>query len=255
MSFKLLAIRPLDKCNPKFLKNLEENRIYKFYNDYIFQDSKGNEIIDFSQLIEVSNIKYESTAPINLYGDKINISAIVGKNGTGKSALVELFVASINQLSYSLLNYDEKRQLKTSADIKEIDIDENGKTIQCQIFYEYKNEYYYLQINHLTFSLYQIPNSVEFKLDNFFYSMIINYSLYAFNSSTIGDWIDELFHKNDSYQIPVVINPKREHKENGLSGIIDINNEQYLLQQRLLVNILKPVINENFSLRKMGNNG
>jgi hypothetical protein len=32
MSFKLLAIRPLDGCNPKFLKNLEENRIYQFYN-------------------------------------------------------------------------------------------------------------------------------------------------------------------------------------------------------------------------------
>ncbi|PWN61147.1 AAA family ATPase [Chryseobacterium viscerum] len=255
MSFKLLAIRPMKGCNPKFLKNLEEERIYKFYNDYIFQDAKGNEITDFSQVIQVSNIKYESTTPINLYGDKINISAIVGKNGSGKSALVELFIASINQLSYSLLKDEEKKQLKTSASLKKIDNDENGKNIRCQIFYEFKNEYYYLCVNDIKFNLYKLSNRVEFKLDDFFYSMITNYSLYAFNSLTIGDWIDELFHKNDSYQIPIVINPKREHRENGLSGIIDINNEQFLLQQRLLVNILKPVINENFSLRKMGDNG
>ena len=216
MSFKLLAIRPLKNCNTKFLKNLEENRIYKFYNDYTFQDAKENEITDFSQLIQVSNIKYESTTPINLYGDKINISAIVGKNGSGKSALVELFIASINQLSYSLLDGDETKQLKTSASLKKINNDENGKNIHCQIFYEYKDEYYNLDINDVTFNLSRIKDKVDFKLDNFFYSMIINYSLYAFNSSTIGDWIDELFHKNDSYQIPIVINPKRENRENGL---------------------------------------
>ncbi len=255
MSFKLLAIRPLENCNTKFLKNLEKNRIYKFYNDYEFQDSKGKEITDFSQLIDVSSINYKSSVPINLYGDRINISAIVGKNGSGKSAIVELFVASINQISYSLLNNDETRQLKTSAYLKKIDSDEDGKNIHCQIFYEFKNDYYCLCVDDTKFNLYNIFDKVEFKLDNFFYSMIINYSLYAFNSWNIGEWIDELFHKNDSYQIPIVINPKRESKDNGLAGIIDINNEQYLLQQRLLVNILKPTINESFSLRKMGDNG
>ncbi|MGH1517349.1 hypothetical protein [Chryseobacterium sp. JK1] len=255
MSFKLLAIRPLENCTTKFLKNLERNKIYKFYNDYEFQDAKENEIIDFSQLIEVSNIKYESTVPINLYGDKINISAIVGKNGSGKSAIVELFIACINQVSYSLLNYDKTKQLKTSAELKEIDSDADCKNIHCQIFYELKTEYYCLEVDGTSFNLYNISKKIDFHLDNFFYSMIINYSLYAFNSWYMGEWIDELFHKNDSYQIPVVINPKRESKDNGLAGIIDINNEQYLLQQRLLANILKPVSNENFSLRKMGDNG
>ncbi len=54
----------------------------------------------------------------------------------------------------------------------------------------------------------------------------------------MGDWIDNLFHKNDSYQIPIVITPKRERKNDGLAGIIDINNENYLLRQRLLSIIL-----------------
>ena len=88
MSFKLLAIRPLHKCNTNFRKNLEENRIYQFYNDYEFQDSNGNKITDFSKYIEVSKIRYNPIVPKNLFGDKISISAIVGKNGSGKSALV-----------------------------------------------------------------------------------------------------------------------------------------------------------------------
>ena len=47
-----------------------------------------------------------------------------------------------------------------------------------------------------------------------------------------------MFHKNDSYQIPIVINPKRESKDDGWAGIININTESYLLQQRLLSIIL-----------------
>ncbi|WP_278010605.1 AAA family ATPase [Flavobacterium gyeonganense] len=62
-----------------------------------------------------------------------------------------------------------------------------------------------------------------------------------------------MFHKNDSYQIPLVINPKRENKNSGYAGIIDINNEKYLLQQRLLSIILRPVIKNN-DFRKIGDN-
>ncbi|WP_375191132.1 hypothetical protein [Chryseobacterium sp.] len=106
MSFKLLAIRPLDGCNPKFLKNLEENRIYKFYNDYEFLDNDLKEITEFGKrnYKEVKQIKPKENfyVPKNLFDQgkiKINISAIVGKNGSGKSALVELFIAFINNLA------------------------------------------------------------------------------------------------------------------------------------------------------------
>lgn len=65
--------------------------------------------------------------------------------------------------------------------------------------------------------------------------MIINYSLYAYNSeilkgecSNSKSWIDGLFHKNDGYQTPVVITPMR------ISGNIDVNKEEYLSRQRLL---------------------
>jgi hypothetical protein len=44
MSFKLLAIRPLKGCSPRFLKNLEEDRIYKFYNDYSFFENEDRKV-------------------------------------------------------------------------------------------------------------------------------------------------------------------------------------------------------------------
>ncbi|MFL3662533.1 MAG: AAA family ATPase [Flavobacteriales bacterium] len=69
----------------------------------------------------------------------------------------------------------------------------------------------------------------------FFYSLVLNYSQYALNSKEIGDWIIELFHKNDGYQTPIVINPMRDE------GNFDINRENDLVKQRLLINILTPL--------------
>ncbi len=99
MSFKLLAIRPLKGCNEKFLKNLKPNQIYKFYDDYKFLDENGNEI---SNEDEVTSITFEPTIPDNFFGNEnlnIYVSAIVGKNGSGKSSLVELMYAAFYNLS------------------------------------------------------------------------------------------------------------------------------------------------------------
>ena len=53
------------------------------------------------------------------------------------------------------------------------------------------------------------------------------------NSENIGAWINPLFHKNDGYQTPVVIEPFRE------SGNIDVNRQEELAIQRLLSNLLE----------------
>lgn len=90
MSFKLLAIRPLNGCNKKFLKNLIPNQIYKFYNEYEFYI--GENKVENAINGDVVKIKYDpiSSLPENLYDigkTKINISAIVGKNGAEKAVL------------------------------------------------------------------------------------------------------------------------------------------------------------------------
>lgn len=144
MSFKLLAIRPLDGCNKKFLKNLIPNQIYKFYNEYEFYI--GENKVENAINGDVVKIKYDpiSSLPENLYDigkTKINISAIVGKNGSGKSSLIELFIACMNQLSFKLKN-DEK--LFSEADL--ISVTKEGKyKIKCDLFYELKNGVFYVK--------------------------------------------------------------------------------------------------------------
>ncbi|WP_442265795.1 AAA family ATPase [Tenacibaculum sp. ZS6-P6] len=76
-------------------------------------------------------------------------------------------------------------------------------------------------------------------IDYFFYSLVLNYSQYALNSEETGVWIQELFHKNDAYQTPIVINPMRT------GGNYDINTENNLARQRLLANILEPLNGES----------
>ena len=99
----------------------------------------------------------------------------------------------------------------------------------------------------------------EFKLEDIykalFYTYISNYSIYAYNTSDYWtesnsvtyerkcrrmgsvnkrlenddcNWLHGLFHKNDGYQIPIVLSPYRNN------GNIDINSENFLSKERLL---------------------
>lgn len=247
MSFKLLAIRPLDGCNEKFLKNLEANRIYKFYNDYTFLDKDNEEIKDFGKGIykKVKKIEYKETVPADLFNQgttKINVSAIVGKNGSGKSALIDLFIAFVNnlaKLSGFKVNFDGYDDF-----IHLIHIDK----INCELFYEIDNEFFQLKIfENEKVRLWILKQKEYFEtfIDNdkeivqkfFFYTSIINYSYWAYNS--LDDdyaFINSLFHKNDAYQIPIVLNPYREQGGNILSP----DKEKELAQDRLLYNLLHP---------------
>ena len=277
MSFKLLAIRPLKGCSARFLKNLEEDRIYKFYNDYSFFEDEDR---------KVTEIKCEDSVPENLYeksGLDIQISALVGKNGSGKSSLLELLYAScyviaskkgilpnidsvskeiekieipqysteeeIKQLKEieKFLNYlfpekgitnitvnytieDDKRK---ELNFKKKQIEDIYKELYVEIFYEIGKEYYSILLtpSHPNIEIYNISSN-KIVTDFKFYNIVINYSIYGLNENILGDWVSDLFHKNDGYQTPIVINPYRRE------GNIDVNSELHLAQTRLITNIL-----------------
>ncbi|ANF52923.1 hypothetical protein A0O34_21425 [Chryseobacterium glaciei] len=253
MSFKLLAIRPVKGCSGKFLKNLQINCIYKFYESARFL-SDGNVVDSYSKIFTYSvidEIIFDDTdlLPADFfYDEKISVSAIVGKNGSGKSSLIDLLVASINQLAV----FKKKEQkLNTTAVLKSL----NGtEKICCDIFYKNGTDNYILTVRNDGVSLKNLITQSDVSMDEFFYTSIINYSIHSNNSNEIGKWIDKLFHKNDSYQIPVVINPKRESSTKNMSGVIDINNENFLLNQRLLSLIITNPdfpISENLKVDKL----
>jgi len=240
--FKILAIRPLSGCNTNFLKVLKENELYSFYRDFKI------DIVDGSE-----TVSYEQTTPDIVYNNgnstpKINVSAIVGKNGCGKSTITELIYAAIYNLAVN-------KKL-----IKEYIRDEKPKvidSINLDMFFSHE-KIYKLTLNDKEVRLYEkvdIINKMDsfYDIDNgrlnkywseindniffesFFYSIAVNYSHYALNSRQIGIWIKPLFHKNDGYQTPIVLNPMRT------DGNIDINAENHLVYSRLIANLLKPV--------------
>jgi hypothetical protein len=353
--FKLLAIRILPDTNVRFLNNLKVGVIYKFYQNYSFNDENNIEISkDNGNLKSVKVIIAEKEHDqLHLYSPKenvnINVCAVVGENGSGKSSLVDTlnlihYTISVFQLktipsaktsavnrqrrlanftveyilklqdfvsdelsaplfkyenvnfgmlkekdlqftlyecttylnSASLLNrakigalkgenkdkfrrfcwkyitegmdqeyYNSPPLLSESLEHifgylnenlnKRIEIFESAFKFESQfevdllsgfnfqMFYEKNSEIY---------SAEKIGTKIKNILDPYFYTIHLNYSLHSLNSLHMGGWIDNLFHKNDGYQTPIVINPIRD------KGNININKEQRLSIDRIVYNII-----------------
>ncbi len=241
---KIIAIEPLKGCYQKHIKVLSRNTKYYLYNDY--------------KIDENDNVEDTHSIAGQLYSDEddklqINISAIVGKNGTGKSTLIELLLMAINNLSFALSIH--KKTINTVS-LKPV----VGLNVAIYFF---SDKMYKLTIkrNYITIKeigednnrfllhlIYKNNKSIttkntdikphgsyiedDFNLSQFFYTIGTNYSHYALNSKDYGDWIHNVFHKNDAYQAPLVVNPYR------YEGNIDINNENYLVKSRLLAYLL-----------------
>lgn len=259
MSFKLLAIRPLIGIASKFLKNLEAGRLYSLYNDYSFLNREGKPVnLDD----EVVDIKHRPTTPSDLYsiqkinGDVINVhvSAIVGKNGAGKSSLMDLLIYSIFVVSdefglvktENFIGQDPDSSKKIEGDSYNKELKEIDTGLKVEVYYLINDVYYKLRINggsytlasHLANNRYDTfhPDKISLKdygqANNLFYTIVVNYSFYAYNSNYSGIWLKSFFHKNDGYQMPIVINPFRD------KGTVNINTETLLTRSRLLSNVL-----------------
>ena len=235
IDFKIIAIKPLDGIDKKYLKILKCNQVYTFYNSFDFAED--------------NRIKYDKTKDIKLYnlsnGENrldINISAIVGKNGSGKSSVTELLYLAINNVAEKVLG--------SECNLKKVEGVNLELYFYTQTLYKIRFENghmtYYRFINYKTHFSDPIPFPIEKDyLTNFFYSIVVNYSHYALNSKELGGWLERIFFKNDAYSVPLVINPMRE------DGNIDINKENDFVKSRLLTNILEPEV----ELRQLTENG
>lgn len=232
---RLIAVKPNERCDSKYSKILK-NDFYLFCSDYEVKDG---------ELIKKKDKDLKQVeVPINFYGTdgdiNISISAIIGKNGDGKSSIVELAIRILNNFA-CLTGFVEKQDSLCFIE-----------GLSAELYYEIGGSLYSIIANGDVVT-WKIPDHKEIVLDNkstavenkeklgsikigehFFYTQVSNYSLYAYNSKELegesgsGDWITGIFHKNDGYQTPIVLHPMRTE------GNINVNTENDLARQRLI---------------------
>lgn len=237
MSFRIAGIKILRDCKPYVRKILKENEVYLLSSRYK-EDSLNELTLTFDRVV-TENLYYQTMYDINRDTGtlEVSINAIVGQNGDGKSTLLEVILRVLNNFACTQGYLVDQPTLKYVEGVNAIlyyEIDYNIYAIKCvekEVTW-YKNG-----------EVIVLPEGLDtqkkrFLRDNclpdLFYMMVINYSLYAYTPASLGNatdegyWIDGLFHKNDSYQTPVVLNPMRT------KGSIDIIREEYLSKQRLM---------------------
>ncbi len=261
--FKLIAIRPLEGCRKSALKCLREGQLYYFCNDYRITGD-GIELRDeYIRPLPGDFFKIKTSSPL-----QINVSAVVGMNGDGKSTLIELMMRLINNCAKHYRLTDKDNLLRIEG-------------IKAEVYYmlddvvycirESKTDTYTSLLKYADVSNHQARqwkgmmstvNSVS-RMKELFYTIVSNYSLYAYNIKDFKEewsekvqtqeeswkcWLHYLFHKNDGYRAPMTLHPYR------YEGNIDINKETALTMQRLMALYIQepsPKVNDN-SFRKIG---
>lgn len=269
MSFSLIAVRPLKGCDVKILKNLQEDKFYFFNNDFY---SDNGEILKNKSIKQdiPKNFYYKVNNSSSL--QSVNIQGLVGKNGEGKSSLIELLIRILNNFykQYKIGNVTEKLIFV--------------ENLNAELYLEKDDVIYKIVINSINTEITENSSWIDVKIfkglekvydsnwdegkskkrkkefidiEDLFFSMYINYSIWALNENDyseeskkyfekdfildsiskltdfkIGSWLTQIFHKNDGYQTPIVLHPFRE------DGNMNIENEKYLLSQRLISNII-----------------
>ena len=188
----------------------------------------------------------------HLEGDKtpgINVCCIAGRNGSGKSSLLDLMFRILNNLSFKLLIERDVTAIEwangVNADLHfETDgtpgfIRNKGSDLQLYWGYDENNRIKLVDFDNADF---------HEVLHHLFYTICINYSIYSFHVKDYspsmmeiskmskgidGKWLEQMFHKNDGYLMPVVLAPFRDKE-----GNIDMGRERKLAMQRLTTLIM-----------------
>ncbi|PUE63693.1 AAA family ATPase [Arcobacter caeni] len=136
----------------------------------------------------------------NFFGENINVTAIVGENGTGKSNVFEIIITLLTAINKSV----------------------NSESKVYMIFF--KNDMYYYKTINMKKPNNEFEELSNENLDTF--TMNFNYSLDYPKNNQVN--FNDLYHKVDSYNTPIHLIPDKKF------GQIDISNLNYLQNRTIL---------------------
>jgi ABC-type multidrug transport system ATPase subunit len=193
---------------------------------------------------------------VNIFPSNINITAIVGENGSGKSSLIKLIFLLIYCKKYESLDLiNPENQEKQSSIIKTARNTYLNKNIFLIIAkkdnagcIEYKKIsllYTLKKCYEKTFPLPQVNDGKELErmqdctltydeLDSKevnLFSIHFNYMLDTFYDGEQDTWVKDIYHKADGYETSLLLEP---YKNNSDRQLIDLDIIEYLNNQNML---------------------
>ena len=239
-SFIISALHILPQCDPSLKKGLKDE--WFLFNDSVSLEGTPKKIV----------LNHKNSMKGDYFGKNISISAIVGVNGSGKSSLFEMLYRIINNVSALFERYENRNAARKLYFIK---------GLYCELFYIVDGKLCQISCLGSTIKI-TLPNGekelstaknstndnllndfIKDAREGLFFTIVTNYSMQSFISNDYinervidletqtekeeASWINSLFHKNDGYMTPIVLNPYRDN------GKIDMNKEHRLTISRL----------------------
>lgn len=242
--FSIVAVHIMDQCSPYIRKILSE--------EFYIMDSRC--YVDKNKRVRLKT----SNKMDNFFGKGIHIQTIVGVNGSGKTSLLEIIYRIINNLSCLLVRGKRRNASEMMSFIDGLwaelyyTVDGALACISCRgndVSFGIGNKKHPLKAfddENKTGLNVKMESFIEWARESLFYTIVTNYSMQAFCASdyskepcfcldnggkrkyAIGAiWMNGLFHKNDGYMTPIVLNPYRDE------GKIDVVKEHRLTIYRL----------------------
>lgn len=214
----------------------------------------------------------------DFFGKNITVQALVGKNGSGKSSILDLVYRVLNNLGYTIseiLRPIRQYNPENIANGIEPEFNNNWEEerisyvegLHARLYFTVGEELFWIECKGCEIKIFvgeehHINNPFDHEDANLvdiiskcFYAIVTNYSVQSFVSRDYEEefchtfidqydkdsqivvrksisgsdfnWIDGVFHKNDGYLSPIVLNPFRYH------GHIDMEREEGLTIERL----------------------
>jgi|GEM_PF-457159 len=194
---------------------------------------------------------------VNIFPPNINVTAVVGENGSGKTSVIKFIFMLIFYNNFNKNDYDksdEYQQFRAAETLKYKNAEANNQYKGFLILFNGSDFYkasMLIDVYSNNTSYIGIPaflNGQQIDLSSIerenidFYSIHFNYMLDTLKDGNHDEFIDTIYHKSDGYETSLLLEP---YKRVNNKEQIDINNLEYLSQQKF-ANVFRLGIKNQF---------